>query len=858
MPANPENTPENALGELLKEFRIKRDLSLEDVSRELEKRRLVQVHYATISRHERGSLQPNEWHLKGYSEVYELNIADQNRLFDIAQMWSDNDTQRARMAEEMRTGLFEINSNVAETKQMVSDLAGVLNKGNHALDGTTPRPHQISQPVADFTGRITELNELIERVEGEDGVTICGITGMGGVGKTELAKKLAEQIRDQYPDGQIFVDLKGIENNSLKVPEIMARVIRSFNLHECQIPEDEGELKGMYSSVLYGKRVLLLMDNASTREQVEPLIPPSTCLLIVTSRQHFTLPGLHSKDLNTLPLKDAERLLLRIAPRIAADAKEIAKLCGTLPLALRLAASAIAKRPDLTPEQYIIKFEKYLTGLGTSKMLSELSTELEASLRLSYDLLNLELSKFWRTLAVFLDSFDVNGAASVLALDSDAAHDMLGELHNLSLVEWSGRYKLHDLSRVFAYYQLQESERDEANKLHSEYYAEVLRQADALHRLGDVQLIQGLMLWDVEVRNIRAGQAWAEGHSRKSRVARELCSSYAAGTVISLRLHPRDCIRWIESGLAAARWLNDKAAEGAHLGNLGSAYYAIANYREARKHQQQSLDIARDVGDRQGESSALLALSSICRDLGEYRQSIKFNEQSIAIAREIADGQSMGMAMNNLGNIYRDLGEYRQAIKHHEQSLAIAREIGNRQSEGNALINLGVGYHSLGELGEAIDYYEQGLVITREIGYQQGEGIALSNLGRIYVATGDHERAKEYGEQSLAIAREIGDRQGECNVHSQQGGLYMGLGEYDEAVRRYQQSLDIAREIGDRRSEGVVLGDMAISLIALGDRDAAFASAEEAIQIFDQLGVAQVVNQMRNMLDRWRGSAKSS
>jgi len=242
--------------------------------------------------------------------------------------------------------------------------------------------HQLPTPPADFTGRDAELNELMAKLE-TGGATISGLQGMGGVGKTTLALKLAALLTPRYPDAQLFLDLKGASDKPLSPAEAMAHVIRACH-PTAKLPESETELKPLYQSMLHSQRALLLMDNAREAKQVEPLLPPATCCLLVTSRQHFTLPGLYAKDLNTLPPKDAGQLLLTIAPRIGAAAEAIAKLCGYLPQALRLAASALAEQIDLSPADYLRRLENAQTRLGL----------VEASLNLSYDLLEAETQKW--------------------------------------------------------------------------------------------------------------------------------------------------------------------------------------------------------------------------------------------------------------------------------------------------------------------------------------------------------------------------------------------------------------------------------------------------------------------------------
>ncbi|MGB8005795.1 MAG: tetratricopeptide repeat protein, partial [Terriglobales bacterium] len=524
-----------------------------------------------------------------------------------------------------KEGLWWDYKNKAEFEQFVRNhltkfLSEKFPPGNAASTPLTPL-FQLPPPPADFTGREAELCDLHAAIE-KGGVHISGLQGQGGVGKTALALKLAAELSPNYPDAQIYLDLKGVSEKPLTAAEALSHVLRAFH-PEAKLPEKEDDLCALLRSVLHGKRVLLLMDNAKDAAQVKSLIPPEGCTLLVTSRFRFTLPGLHQKSLDTFPPEDAKELLLEIAPRIKGEAEAIAKLCGYLALALRLAATAIAEHIDLAPAEYRQKLADEKQRL---KLLGGAEAEgVDASITLSYNLLDAETQKRWRMLSVFPDTFDAPAAASVWEMETDAAADeaksTLSRLVQFSMLEWeepTSRYRLHDLMRDFARQRLAPDESNSVARRHSAHYLAVLRSANDFYREGGQSIMRGLVLYDLELRNVQAGQAWAASNAARDSDAAKSCSHYAGcGSILGLRQHPRESIRWCEAALAAARQLEDPAHEGAHLGNLGSAYDSLGEYRRAIEYHEQNLAIAREIGDRGGEGAALGNLGNAYHSLGE-------------------------------------------------------------------------------------------------------------------------------------------------------------------------------------------------------------------------------------------------
>src|SRR5215216_6221635 len=482
-----------------------------------------------------------------------------------------------------------------------------------ALNSNIPsRRHQVPPPPADFTGRADEQRELLAAIE-HGGVTISGLQGMGGIGKTALALKLVEQLKPRYPDAQIYLDLKGASTQPLSAAEALAHVIRSFH-PAAKLPDSETDLRGLYRSVLEGQRALLLMDNAFDAKQVDLLIPPASCVLLVTSRWYFTLPGMAAKNLDALAAADACSLLVKIAPRIGEWADEIAKLCGYLPQALRLAAGALAKYVNLKPADYVRRLQDQQQRLQL----------IDASLSLSYELLSEELKERWRQLSVFPDSFADYSAAAMWEVENEQAQNTLGELIAASLVEWNettDRYRLHDLARLFADSKLSDEERAIGHKRHATHYREVLAAANNLYLQGGEALARGLALLDLEWSNIQAGHTWVadQGVEADEDLAQlGMTYPYAGVDVLDLRLHSRELIRWLEIALTATQLLNNREYEGVMLGNLGASYADLGETQRTIQFYEKRLTIAREIGKRRGEGAALSNLGTAYADFGEH------------------------------------------------------------------------------------------------------------------------------------------------------------------------------------------------------------------------------------------------
>ncbi len=677
--------------------------------------------------------------------------------------WRETDPAQAAKLDAFRQKL-RANHLIGPAFHNPDDLAAKVTADLHRWLGDNPAllaqltaRHQLRAPVGDFVGREKEVADLLAALRGGGSAAITGISGMGGIGKTELAFYVANDLRDTYPDAQLVVDMRGTDNPPRDPADALAACIRAFAGVEQSLPDDLQELTRMYRSVLEGKRALILLDNASDGAQARPLMPPPGSALLVTSRETIALPGLQRVMLEQLTPAEAREMLCGIAPRVHADtADRICCLCGYLPLTIRAAGSLLDVTADLAPETYAEQLQderRRLERIGAEGV----DYGVEASLGLSYARLTPDAARVFRRLAVFPATFDARAEEVVC---EDHEHKHLSDLLRRNLVRYNSetqRYSLHDLARLFADSRMSDDEGYATRMRHAAHYLTVLGGCNNFYLIGGDAIKSGLALFDVERRNIEAGQEWACRHSSGKEAATRLCNDYpyAGAYVLNLRQHPRVYISLLKAALAAARQLKDRASEGRHSGNLGVGYAVLGEMRRAIEIFEQQLAIARELGDRDGEGNALGNLGIAYKDLGETRRAIEFYEQRLAIVREVSDRRGEGNALGNLGVAYAALGEMSRAIEIFERRLAIAREIGDRLGEGIVLGNLGVAYDNLGETQRAVEFYEQQLIIAREIGDRSGEGRALLNTGLALDKLGNRAKAIAQVEAALEIFEQI-------------------------------------------------------------------------------------------------------
>ena len=662
---------------------------------------------------------------------------------------------------------------------------------------------------------LAELDTLLSGANGRSGtpgpVVISAVSGTAGAGKTALAVHWAHRAAAQFPDGQLYVNLRGYDPEQPVPPaEALAGFLGALGATGPDLPLGEAARAARYRSLLAGRRMLVVLDNAATEEQVRPLLPGSpSVMVVVTSRD--TLPGLvaregaHRVDLDLLPAAEAVALLRAlIGDRVDADpvaAQALASLCARLPLALRVAAELAAARPDRPLAELAAELAsegdrlKLLDAGGdprsaVASVLSWSHRHLPPDATSTFGLLGLHPGQDW----------DQYAAAALAGTTLGHAGQMLGVLARAHLVEpaGSGRFSMHDLLRAYAAGQASAADCDETRRA-------------ALTRLFDYYLAACAAAMDC--------LALAERHHRPA--------ERAAGTPVPEFADRAGARAWLEAELATL------VAIAKHTASHGWPRHTIRLAQTLHRYFDgvddaaglticgHALDAARDCDDRGAEARTLTTLGVIHGRRGDYQQAAECQQQALALARETGDKLTQAWALGNLSLIHDQQGRYPQAARSNQRTLALYRELGDVTGEAITLSNLGLVCLRQGRYRRAAGHMEQAIALYRELGHQFGEAIALTNLGEVCYRQGDYLQAASHQEHALALSREIGGRRVEAWALTRLGGVRHRQGRHDQAIGSHQEALDLFREVGDRDGEAEALNGTGETLLATGQHDQA-------------------------------------
>jgi tetratricopeptide (TPR) repeat protein len=689
-------------------------------------------------------------------------------------------------------------------------------------------PAQLPHDIAEFIGREAELAALREqaaRAVGSAGgtVVISAIDGKPGIGKSALAIHLAHQLAPDFPDGQLYVNLRGAEAQPLTALQVLEHFLRALGVPAEEIPTDLDGAVARYRTLLASRTILILLDNAADAGQVRPLLPASpTCVVLVTSRAQLTaLEGANTFTLELLSEDDAIELLGNLAGRARVDtdrdtAALIVQRCGLLPLAVRIAGARLRARPGWTLAFLASRLA------DERQRLSELQAgdlAVRASFALSYHGLPSASAQLFRLVGL-LDVNDLTGevAAAMAHTSVATAEQTLERLVDAQLLESPipGRYRFHDLLRLFARERAQEQEslpaRDAAIRGALEWYlATTKRAADLLQRTRlrdeDYGLDADANGPESQVLTTRQDAlSWLEAerpnlvaavHHAATQTPPTVACEMAEGLhrFFDLRKHWADWQAVHVVALYAADLAPDQAHKARALVGLGLIYHQLRRFDQSVACSQLSLQICQEIGDREGESRALNILGRAYREMGRFDQAIAYLEQSLAISRDVGSRQGEGQSLNTLGAVYWELARFDEAVACLKKSLTISTEFGDRHGQGRTLTRLGGVYRELGRLDQAIACLEQALAICQEIGDPHGEAWTLYHLGRTALNRGHVGDAVASFEQSRAIFRQIGFRYGEGYALRGLGSAFRAAQDEQAARHVWQDALFLFTEI---------------------------------------------------------------
>ncbi|MBB5873625.1 tetratricopeptide (TPR) repeat protein [Allocatelliglobosispora scoriae] len=679
--------------------------------------------------------------------------------------------------------------------------------------------HELRAPAPDFVGRIDAVKRIVSLLsELGGGGGVVGIRGMGGIGKTELALVAANELGESFPDARLIVNLRGVSGAPLSPEQAMRQVIHAFASDE---PLEDGleALQRRYCSVLSGRRVLILADDAADAAQVSPLLTPSGSALLVTSRQRFAIAGMTTVDLGELSEAEAVRLLETSCERLTVEeAQLIASACGHLPLALRISAGLLTNDPTLAVSEHLAALSDHRRRQAHLRDPDDERLDVTASLAFSQARLDSASQAVFRQLSVFVGDFDTALAEAVVRVPGGADTTVvLRLLLRRSLIGYEparGRWRLHDLVRDLA----RSAAEDAGDWVPAMWrYAEAgVRMAEAIRNgylSGGDAMPASLAMFDLERPHLDAGRRWLGAHVGDERADRLLVADAVAIDSYSFLRHDfhNELQPMVEQALAAARRLGDQAAEAQLLNQIGHLALQASRLPEAAAHFERWLAMPRPTGDRLQEMRALNNLSVAYVQLGQPRRAITVSERQLDLARADGNRRLEAMALTNLARTLGFVGEPVIARDHLELALTMVREDGERFGECLILDNLSTVHHMLDEPAHAVDLAQRAYRIAASLGDRERMAEASATLSQALVpvepvagadpagGTGPSgaDEAAAVGERALAIAREVGARRTEAKALKALGRAYAAAGRSELARRMFEEALAIRTETGD-------------------------------------------------------------
>ncbi|MDF2258419.1 cyclophane-containing RiPP biosynthesis TPR protein HaaT [Streptantibioticus ferralitis] len=741
---------------------------------------------------------------------------------------------------------------------------------------------------AAFTDRSAELERLEVSVrasqERGEALPVHVIDGMAGVGKTSFAVHAGHVLSERFPDGQLFVNLNGHTpgRSPVQAVEALASLLAAAGVPTQQIPVGDDvdavteARAAIWRSRLADKKALLILDNAASYRQLEPLLPGSGgCLVLVTSRKRLAAHEEVVLPVDALPPDDAVNLFVRLSGRSADTLdrgvlEELVRLCGYLPLGVSLLAARLRHHPSWSAEDLRERLVAARDRLGELRAGERAVT---ATFDLSFRDLTPERQRFFQSLGFYpgtdLDAY-VGAALGLVSVAAARSH--LDALYDAHLIDEhpGSRYRLHDLLRDYARGFADEGasmDHVQAVQRVCTYYLAALAAANTHIVRGDAVAASALdIAFRVEpppMQTRPAALSWLENERpnilacirrANSLALHDLVIRLAAAMAPFLRqAGPWDqAVGLHRTAAEAARHTGDRRALAGALAELGVVRRCMAAYPEATEALNEAVRQYETVGDRRGKADALNQAGIVWYLTADNEAAARAQSEALALYRELGDRLGQANALADLGMVRRQTSQFDAAVEAQSEALLIYRELNDRYGEANSLRDLGVVHCLMGEYERAARQHREALDIYRELDDRHHQAYALNELGVVCRLSGDLAGARDAHAQALELFTEFGDRFGRANSIRHLGVLERVSGNATEAIRLLEEALDAYRDLGSRGGEAASLSELGAALGNIGNRDGAVEAFQRSLEILSELGdrcgEAEVLNHWGSLL----------
>lgn len=743
----------------------------------------------------------------------------------------------------------------------------ILDGGSPDLDGTTEPitavPAQLPQRTAGFVGRAAQLSALDGLLRPVDPVGVMMVVGGGGVGKTSLILSWAHRAKRRFPDGQLYVDLHGFGSDRPVAPEVvLASFLRALGVDGTSIPEDAAERAARFRSLVDGRRLLIVLDNARSAEQVRPLLPGSeTCRVVITSRDSLAglvaHEGAHRIQLERLTAHESIRLLEslvgdlgRAGPGVPA---QLAARCAGLPLALRIAAERLRDRPRDQARALVAELSDgrhRLDALDNGDDYMSVRSVFAAS----YDHLPSAAARVLRFFSIHPGyDMDIAALAALVGTDRRTTRRLIDILVRAHLVEErDSRYALHDLLWSFAADLADATDPPEARKAALgrllDHYRNAASRAvevifpDEAENLVDASdspamadFDAGMQWLDAERVNLIRGTAAANGAGRPTYVTdlSRLMTWYldVSGYLDDAgQLHAR--------ALATARELGDRVAEGTALRGLGLGHFRAQRFAESERVTEQALRLHLEADSLLPAATTYNCLGVLYGFMGNTDAAVRALRRSIELYR--TDDRWLMMAcrpLAGLGLQLRRLGEYEAARHALSEAHTLAVRSGLLITQAHSAYGLAGVLRDTWRLVDALDLAQRAVSLAKRTRFRFLEGLALHRLGTIRERRREYEAASRSHAEAVSVARSTGNTQLLVMAFNGAGHTDTAAGRPEHAAESFGKALDAVAEGGADYEEARACSGLADALEHLGEPDRATEYWERALELFRTLNV---------------------